>query len=130
MTATVSDYLKRLLRKYEKITGKSKFEIVIELDISFARYYAYRSGRGNPTGKTLHKIHTAIYARHPEIVIETILESMDETYLRIIIEKMAEYLTEEHFEILVEKVRNYEKQYILAVSGHTGNNGRPGIGPV
>lgn len=123
MTATVSDYLKRLLRKYEKRTGRSKFEIAIELDISFARYYAYRSGYGNPTGKTLDKIHMAIYARHPEIVIETILESMDQRLLRIAAEKMSEYLTEEDFEILAEKVRNYEKQYALAVSGYTGNNG-------
>ena len=73
----------------------------------------------------MDKIHTVIYARHPEIVIETILEGMDQEFLMIVAEKMSEYLTEEHFEILAEKERNYEKQYALAVSDRVGNNGQP-----
>lgn len=116
MTATVSDYLGLLLEKYEKRMGVSRFKSVIELGRPFARYYSYRFKYGNPTGKTLDKIHCAICTQYPEIIIETILEILIAEYPIILIDKIAEYLTEEQIEILVEKRKIHGKQHTMAIS--------------
>ncbi len=69
MTVTVHDFVARLLSEYESISKKRHSKIAVEMDIPISNYYFYRSGRGNPTAKTINKMISVIQIMHPEIVI-------------------------------------------------------------
>ena len=62
------DILASILVEYEVLSRKSIFKIAGEMGIELSNYYLYRSGRGNPTCKTIDKIITVIHKEHPEIL--------------------------------------------------------------
>ena len=68
MTESVFDLVVQILREYERITGKSCFEIANRMGIEVSNYYLYRAGIGNPTCKTIDKIIEVVLAEHPEII--------------------------------------------------------------
>ncbi len=69
MTVTVHDFVARLISEYENVSEKRHSKIAVEMDIPISNYYLYRSGRGNPTAKTINKMISIIQMEHPGIVI-------------------------------------------------------------
>lgn len=71
MAVPVERVVVRLLSEYEEISKKRHSRIAEEMDIEISNYYLYRTGRGNPTAKTIDKMIAVIQMDHLEIIIRT-----------------------------------------------------------
>ena len=67
MAKSVSRYISERLDAYQAITQKTCTEMAMDFDITISNLYLYRTGKGNPSAKTIDKIVNGIEANCPDV---------------------------------------------------------------
>ena len=68
MAKEVRIFIAELLQAYEEITDKTCTEMALDFDVTLSNLYKYRTGKGNPTAKTIDKIIKAVEKNCPELL--------------------------------------------------------------
>ena len=68
MAKEVRIFIAELLQAYEEITDKTCTEMALDFDVTLSNLYKYRTGKGNPTAKTIDKIIKAVEGNCPELL--------------------------------------------------------------
>lgn len=68
MAKEVRIFISELLQAYEEITGKTCTEMALDFDVTLSNLYKYRTGKGNPTAKTIEKIVKVVDENYPELL--------------------------------------------------------------
>ena len=68
MAKEVRIFIAELLQAYEEITDKTCTEMALVFDVTISNLYKYRTGKGNPTAKTIDKIIKAVEKNCPELL--------------------------------------------------------------
>ena len=68
MAKEIRIFIAELLQAYEEITDKTCTEMALDFDVTLSNLYKYRTGKGNPTAKTIDKIIKAVEENCPELL--------------------------------------------------------------
>ena len=68
MAKEIRIFIAELLQAYEEITDKTCTEMALDFDVTLSNLYKYRTGKGNPTAKTIDKIIKAVEKNCPELL--------------------------------------------------------------
>ena len=68
MAKEVKIFIAELLQAYQEITDKTCTEMALDFDVTLSNLYKYRTGKGNPTAKTIDKIVKVVDENYPELL--------------------------------------------------------------
>lgn len=68
MAKKVRIFISELLEGYQEITHRTCTEMALDFDVTLSNLYKYRTGKGNPTAKTIDKIVKAVEENCPELL--------------------------------------------------------------